>query len=120
MWHDTSLSIGCHATSGRCLLVAGPLLVLAQRGDALLVFLVAPPVDFVDLVDPLAAVGVLELQDLLQRPVEVVGEVGYLLVELVEGVARYPPTSLTLMSTSVPQLGQIAFATVLPSILTRR
>jgi hypothetical protein len=62
----------------------------------------------------------LQLQDVAQRPVEVVGEIGYLLVELVEGVARYPPTSLTLISTSVPQLGQTALAMALPSILTRR
>ena len=34
-----------------------------------------------------AAVGVLQRHDLLVRPVEVVGDEGYLLVELVEGVA---------------------------------
>lgn len=31
-----------------------------------------------------------------------VGNVCYLLIQLVEGVASYPPTSLTFTSTSVP------------------
>ena len=34
---------------------------------------------------------VLHLQDVLERPVEVVGDVSYLLVQLLEGVAYYPP-----------------------------
>jgi hypothetical protein len=44
-------------------------------------------IDRRDLPDPLPALGVLHGDDLRLRPVEVVGDEGYLLVELVEGVA---------------------------------
>jgi hypothetical protein len=40
-----------------------------------------------DLGDPASPIGVLQREHGLQRPVEVVGDVGYLLVEAVEGVA---------------------------------
>jgi len=35
----------------------------------------------------------LEVHDLLVGPVEVIGDMGYLLVELDEGVANYPPAA---------------------------
>jgi len=44
-------------------------------------------IDRRDLTDPAAAVPVLQTHDLLVWPVEVIGEKGYLPVELVEGVA---------------------------------
>jgi hypothetical protein len=44
-------------------------------------------VDIADLLHPAPSVGVLELQDLAQGPMEVVSNEGYLLVELVKGVA---------------------------------
>jgi hypothetical protein len=46
-----------------------------------------PSVDGRDLRYPAAALGVLQLQHLPVRPVEVVGDEGYLLAELIEGVA---------------------------------
>ena len=48
----------------------------------------------------------LQLQDARQRPVEVVGDVGYLLVELVEGVAYDSPVG-TSASKLLPQEGQV-------------
>ena len=39
------------------------------------------------------ALGMLQVHDLLEGPVEVVGDKGYLLAELVEGVAYDPPAS---------------------------
>ena len=91
-----------------------------QRRDSLLIFPVAAPVDLVDLLDPTPPIGMLEAQHVLERPVEVVGDIGYLLMELNEGVACYSPTSLTSTSTSVPQFGQVTRAIVLPSLLMRR
>jgi hypothetical protein len=49
--------------------------------------LVHPPIDGRDLFHPAAAVGVLERHDLVMRPVKVIGEKGYLLVQRLEGVA---------------------------------
>jgi hypothetical protein len=44
-------------------------------------------IDGADLQHPPAPVGVLQVQDVARWPVKVVGDEGYLLVELVEGVA---------------------------------
>src|SRR6187401_2216316 len=41
---------------------------------------------------PLPALTVFKRQQLLQRPMHVVGQERYLLMELVEGVARYSPS----------------------------
>jgi len=61
--------------------------------------LIDPPVDPGDLFHPAAAVGVLKCQDITQRPVQVVRKIGYLLVELIEGVAFDSPNSPKLTST---------------------
>jgi hypothetical protein len=44
-------------------------------------------VDLPDLLDPATALRVFELEQLIVWPVEVVGDVGYLLVQPREGVA---------------------------------
>lgn len=49
------------------------------------------PVDVRDLRNPAPAVGVLERHDLRVGPVKVIGDKGYLLLELGEGVAYDPP-----------------------------
>ena len=77
-------------------------------------------IDLVYLVDPPPPVAVLQLQHLGGRPMEVVGDICYLLEELVEGIARYPPNSLIFTSTSVPQVGQATLTVSLPSMLMRR
>ncbi len=43
----------------------------------------------------MAAVGVLQRQDLIERPVKVIGDVGYLLLEPIEGVAYDSPVGST-------------------------
>ena len=53
--------------------------------------LVRPLIECGDLLHPAAAIGVLEIHDLLRRPVEVIGDVRYLLVQLNEGVAEDSP-----------------------------
>lgn len=62
----------------------------------------------------------LQLQDVTERPVEVVRNKGYLLVELVEGVAGYPPAGATSTSKLVPQFGQVAGTRLWPFSLMRR
>jgi len=46
-----------------------------------------PPIDGRNLVDPTPAISVLEIEDRVRRPVEVIGNEGYLLEERVKGVA---------------------------------
>lgn len=79
-------------------------------------------VDAADLFNPAAAVAVLELQDLFERPVEVVGDEGYLLVELRQGVARYSPAGPNWTSTSkrFEQAGHVACTRLCPLSLMRR
>jgi len=48
-------------------------------------------VDLSNLFCPLASVMVLHLQDVLEWPVEIIGDVSYLLMQLLEGVAYHPP-----------------------------
>jgi hypothetical protein len=56
--------------------------------------LVEAAVDVGDLCDPLLSLTVLEVQDFTARPVKVVSDVGYLLVQTIEGVAAYSPPRL--------------------------
>ncbi len=79
-----------------------------------------PAVDPGDLLRPALPVGVLEGQDLVQRPVEVVGDVGYLLEQPVEGVAYDPPRRTTSTSNSCWQPGQATGTSVVPFSLIRR
>ncbi|MGB4677906.1 MAG: hypothetical protein WBH90_14380, partial [Aggregatilineales bacterium] len=67
---------GCHA---------GP--VVCRSSCLLRSFFIHPPVDGRNLLHPLPPVAVLHRQDRLRAPVEVIGDEGYLLDKLVEGVA---------------------------------
>jgi len=44
-------------------------------------------VDLGDLLDPNVPLAVFHLEDVVERPVEMIGDVRYLLVQLVQGVA---------------------------------
>jgi hypothetical protein len=59
---------------------------LAARRRSSVLFVHAP-VELPNFPDPTPPLGVLKRQQTLVRPVEVVGDVGYLLVKLFEGVA---------------------------------
>lgn len=52
-------------------------------------------VDASDLTQPDVPLVVLHVEHVFQRPVEVIGDVGYLPVQLLQGVARYPPWPTT-------------------------
>jgi hypothetical protein len=47
-----------------------------------------------DLCHPLLSFAVFEIQDFISRPMKVIGDVGYLLVQTLEGVATYSPPRL--------------------------
>jgi hypothetical protein len=51
-------------------------------------------VDAGNLLHPAPSLPVLEIQDVVQRPMKVIGDVGYLLVQVVEGVAYDSPPRL--------------------------
>ena len=50
----------------------------------------------------------LQGEKVIQRPVQVISKIGYLLVEPVEGVAYDPPVGTASTSKSWPQEGQCA------------
>src|SRR5688500_4697205 len=80
-------------------------------------------VDRADLLYPPAAIAVLQVEDVPQGPVKVIGDEGYLLVELIERVAYDPPASPeapTSTSNFVSQLGHVTAARVWPVSLMRR
>ncbi len=52
-------------------------------------------IDLADLVNPLVALAMLEIEDIVERPVEVIRDVSYLLVKRLRGVAAYSPASET-------------------------
>jgi hypothetical protein len=67
--------------------------------------LIGSLVEVGDLGDPSSTVSMFQGQDLVVRPVEVIGDEGYLLDQLVEGVAEDPPRPARSTSKSCSQLG---------------
>src|SRR5436190_24201800 len=64
-------------------------------------------VDAGNLLDPLAPVGMFQLHHLAQGPMKVIGNEGYLLLELIEGVAYDPPTPARSSSKTCAHCGQV-------------
>src|SRR4051794_21715896 len=79
-------------------------------------------VDAADLVDELTAKWMLEVEDLVERPMEVIGHVRDLLVGASDRVRKDPPGQPPPMSTenSCWQAGHATAARVVPSWLMRR
>ena len=79
-------------------------------------------VDAGDVVDVGHPVGVFEVQQGIQRPVQVISEVRDLLAQTVGRVRDYSPRRLPdrSMVNSCVQAGQVTAARVWPSVLTRR
>ena len=79
-------------------------------------------VDPADVVDVHHTVGVFQVEQGVQRPVQVVGEVRDLLLQAVGRVRDYSPRRLPDRSrvNSWLQAGQVTAARVWPSALTRR
>ena len=79
-----------------------------------------PAVDISDLCHPALALSVLEVHDRLARPVKVVGDIGYLLVQAIEGVAYDPPRSARSTSIWAWQSGHVTERTLVPCSLICR
>lgn len=62
--------------------------------------LVQPLVDSPDLGSPALPLTMLHLHNLVVGPVQIVGQVRYLLVQAIEGVAHYSPTPAVSTSNS--------------------
>ena len=62
---------------------------------------VQPAIDLGDLPHPAAALAVFQVQDIVRRPVKMVGDVGYLLVQAIEGVAYDSPPKLARLISNV-------------------
>lgn len=60
---------------------------LINFGSSIRLNLVHPPIDGRNFLHPLAAVSMFQVQDGLGRPVKMIGNKGYLLGQLVKGVA---------------------------------
>jgi hypothetical protein len=75
--------------------------------------------NLVDLLHPSAAFPMLERQHLIVLPVEVISEIGYLLVKLPEGVAYDFPSRSGSTSNPFSQWGQTTFIAEAPVPLMR-
>ena len=83
--------------------------------------LVYLPVDLGDLTNPDLPLPVFHVEDIVDGPMEVVGDVGYLLVDLFQGVAQYPPKPVPIStSNSCLQAGQLTWMVDAPSSLILR
>jgi len=73
------------------------------------------PVDLGNLAHPSPSLPVLQIQNIQHGPVEMVRNIGYLLIDPFEGVACYsPPRFAKSTSTEPLQCGQATAKTVLP------
>ena len=81
----------------------------------MLAWLVEAAVDFGNLLYPPPPLRMLQIEDIVQRPVEMIGNVGYLLMQAFEGVAYdTPPSRARSTSISLLQCGQATTRVVLP------
>ena len=75
------------------------------------------PVNTGDLPNPFLAFKMVHGHDIIVRPVEMIGNEGYLLIDPFRGVASYPPGWTTSMSNVCSHLGQVAVILPDPSSL---
>ena len=76
-------------------------------------------VDVRDFFYPPAPFGVLEIRNLLDSPMKVVGKEGYLPIKLIQGVAYDPPAASRATSNSWAHFGHSASMLAFPSRLMR-
>ncbi len=80
---------------------------------------VHPSIDGRDLLHPPTTVRMLQIHHSLGRPVKVIGEEGYLLIERLQGVAGNPPAAFISTVKALSHLGHTAGMLALPSWLRR-
>ncbi len=66
-----------------------------------------PSIDLIDLLHPFRPLTVTQLQDVFWRPMQVIGDECYLLVQAIGGVAYDPPRRIASTSNSWAQFGQV-------------
>lgn len=72
-----------------------------------------------DLRNPLLPLAMIHTHNLVMGPVEVIGDVGYLLIQAICGVAGYPPRLAASTSNSPSQWGQLTSSRLWPFMLMR-
>ena len=83
--------------------------------------LVHAAIDLGNLLNPPPPLPVFQIEDMVQRPVKVIGNVGYLLMQAFEGVAYdTPPKRARSTSNSLSQCGHPMVRVVLPVSLIWR
>jgi hypothetical protein len=79
------------------------------------------PVDRRYLIHKALPVAVLQIEDLLKGPMEVISDIGYLFEQAVDGVAYDPPGPEFSTSKTCSQAGQVTVSVLLsPSLLILR
>src|SRR5271155_2766342 len=86
----------------------------------LLCRLVELPVDPGNFRDPALALAVIQGHDLFVRPMQVIGDEGYLLEQSLRGVADHSPTPLISSSNLASHCGQVTPTRLWPFSLMRR
>lgn|GEM_PF-3274604 len=82
-------------------------------------FFVESAVDRRHFLRPSPAIGVLQREDVVERPVQVVRDVGYLLVEPLKGVAYDSPEGMNSTSNEWSHFGQVTVIFEAPGSLIR-
>lgn len=94
---------------------------LLHARELMLASLVQAAVDLGNLLHPSPPLWMFQLQDIIQRPVKVIRNVGYLLMQAFERVAyNTPPRRARSTSSSLLQCGQAIVRVVLPVSLIWR
>lgn len=83
-------------------------------------FLIQPAIDADNFLHPPLALTMLHIHNVQARPVKMVGNIGYLLMQAVEGVAYDPPKSAKSSSMSALQSGHLTVITLEPCSLIWR
>ena len=88
-----------------------------SAGPAFIDFLV----NFGNLANPDLAFLVFHIKDVVYRPVKMISDIRYLLIQFIQGVAQYPPRPVPMStSNSCLQAGQVTLMAALPSSLILR
>jgi hypothetical protein len=82
-------------------------------------FVVQAAIDLDDLLHPARALAMLEVQDLVVRPMKVIRQIRYLFVEPLYGVAPNPPAGLSSTMNGLSQCGHCAWIWSWPCWFTR-
>ena len=112
-WGFRSPAVWCAGSAVPLAIVSGIVSLLSSLSTQ-------PAVDPCYLFHPALPLAVLEAEDILAWPVEVIGDIGYLLVQAIEGVAYDPPRLARSNWYSALHSGQVSVRLLVPSSLICR